>query len=264
VNTLSRKLRELEINNVAPLHIEEGSTRLSPYCMSDAERELHSAALQIMQSLKTKAERASEMLKQNPGADVDVSELQLNPEQQVIVNTSDRLFTERVMELFDNGVAQYIHLNDPVNKFIFYSRLNWFLREMGEWLFLRWQEDQIYDAPDFFNLCSGEQEHRLKPIYDRWRKWLSEESWERYYEQHCRSAFRSYEDLTPEEKAEEERNAENEERENAEWVEQDKRFLRDKCPSCIEKCKWYHEQTGNKRGRSAWLKKKFRFQCQSA
>lgn len=248
MNPLSRKLRELETNNVAPLHIEEGSTRLSPYCMSDAERDIHAAALPILQSLKAKAERASEMLEQNPSVDVDVSELQLSPEQQAIVDISTRLFRERAMELFDNGVAQYIHLNDPVNKFIFYSRLNWFLGEMGEWLFLRWQEDQVYDAPDFFNLCSGEQEQRLKPIYNKWRDWLSKESWERYYEQHCKSATRSYEELTPDEKAQLERDAENEERENAEWIEQDKRFLRDKCPSCTEKCSWYNEKKGNKEG----------------
>ena len=71
MNRLSRKLRELE-TNVAPLHIEEGSTRLSPYCMSEAERQIHATAVPILQSLKAKAEHASEMHKRTPSANIDV------------------------------------------------------------------------------------------------------------------------------------------------------------------------------------------------
>lgn len=241
MNRLSRKLRELE-TNVAPLHIEEGSTRLSPYCMSDAERQIHAAAVPILQSLKAKAERASEMHKQNPSANVDVSELQLSHEQQTIVDTSNRLFAERVMELFDNGVAQYIHLNDPINKFIFYSRLNWFLNEMGEWLFLRWQEDQIYADPDFFDICPGEQEKRLQPVYSKWRRWLSEESWLKYSEENCK--IKDLPELTAEQIDEDAKLVASE---NAAEEANEAKFLKEKCPSCPEKCKWFHSHGENKK-----------------
>ena len=38
--------------------------------------------------------------------------------------------------MFDNGIAQFIHLNDPMSKWIFYSRFSWFISEMQDWLFL--------------------------------------------------------------------------------------------------------------------------------
>lgn len=160
--------------------------------------------------------------------------VKLNPEEQTLVFKSSSLITQRVMHLFDLAIGSYIHLNDPMCKWLFYARLNWFLSEMQDWLFLLWREYQTTSAPDFFNLCAGEQERRLKPVYDGWRDWLSEESWQKYYAQH-EPKFRRYEDLSPEEKAELEREAEKEEQEEAEWIEQDKRFLRDKCPSCSTK-----------------------------
>lgn len=233
MNRLSKKLRELE-TNIAPIHIKKGTSRLSSECMGDAEREIHAAAVPILQSLKAKAERASEMLKQNPGANVDISELQLSPEQQTIVDTSNRLFAERVMELFENVVAQYIHLNDPVNKFIFYSRLNWFLTEMSEWLFLRWQEDQIYADPDFFDICHGKQEKRLQPVYSKWRRWFSEESWLKYSEANCK--MKDLPELTAEQIEEDAKLVASE---NAAEEANEAKFLKEKCLVCPEKCKWF-------------------------
>ena len=241
MNLLSKKLRELEAK-VAPLHIEKGSTKLASQCMSDAEYEIHNAASLILQRLKAKAERASETLKQNTSANVDVSELQLSLEQQTIVDTSNRLFAEHVMELFDNGIAQYIHLNDPINKFIFYSRLNWFLTEMGEWLFLRWQEDQIYADPNFFDICHGEQEKRLQPVYSKWRRWLSEESWLKYSEENCK--MKDLPELTAEQIEEDARMVASE---NAAEEANEAKFLKEKCPSCPEKCKWFHSHGENKK-----------------
>ncbi|HDQ06573.1 MAG TPA: hypothetical protein ENN36_07625 [Candidatus Bathyarchaeota archaeon] len=234
MNRLSKKLRELE-TNIAPIHIKKGTSRLSSECMSDAEQEIHSVAASILKRLKAKAERASEMLEHNPSANVDISELQLSPEQQTIVDTSNRLFAERVMELFDNGVAQYIHLNDPINKFIFYSRLNWFLTEMGEWLFLRWQEDQIYADPDFFDICHGEQEKRLQPVYSKWRRWLTEESWLKYSEENCK--MKELPELTDEQIEEDAKLVASE---NAAEEANEAKFLKEKCPACPEKCKWFY------------------------
>jgi hypothetical protein len=239
VNQLSRKLHELEKNVISDTPNFE-DTRL--IIDDDAEQVLHDRAKIILENYRRRLGNAQEELKCGSGVNVD-DLVKLSPEEQVIVFKSSSLITQRVMHLFDLAVGSFIHLDDPVCKWIFYGRLNWFLSEMQDWLFLLWREHQITGAPDFFTLCSGEQERRLKPVYDKWRDWLSKASLEEYYAKHA-PPVRRYEDLTPEEKAELERDEANEEREEAEWIEQDKRFLRDKCPSCTEKCKWYQEQTG--------------------
>ena len=166
--------------------------------------------------------------------------LDLTSDEKAIVDKSNALYTHRVMELFENGIARYIHLNDPINKLIFYSRLNWFVAEMKEWLFLLWQEDQVYGDPEFFNLCAGDKKKRLEPIYDRWRKWLSEQSWNKYYKENNQKIVSLLHEI-----AEKEIEAELKkfEQENAEEKTKDAKFLREKCPSCPERCKWYHKQT---------------------
>ena len=115
---------------------------------------------------------------------------------------------------------------------------------MGEWLFLRWQEDQIFADPNFFDICPGEQKRLLNHVYEKWRNWFSPESWDKYWSDHV--TFRSYEDLTPEEKAKLEQDSQLEEKEEVEWTEQEKKILHDKCPKCKTKCKWYYEQMKEK------------------
>jgi hypothetical protein len=242
VNQLSRKLHQLEKNVVSSTPNFE-DTRLT--INNVAEQRLHDQAKVIMESYSYRLENAQNEL--NSGSDVDTDDLvKLSPEEQTIVSKSSSLIIQRIMYLFDVAVGSFIHLNDPICKWIFYSRLNWFLSEMQEWLFLFWKENEISNAPDFYSICVGEQERRLKPVYDKWREWLSEESWNKYYAK-SKPALRKYEDFTPEEKAQYDRELENEAHEEAEWMEQDKRFLHEKCPSCTEKCKWYFEQIGEKK-----------------
>jgi hypothetical protein len=242
VNRLSRKLRELEKNVVSETPDFE-DTRL--IIGNDAEQQLHERAKRIMENYRYRLDDAKEVLESGSDVNVDDS-VKLSPEEDAIVFKSSSLITQRIMHLFDLAVGSFIHLNDPLCKWIFYGRLNWFLGEMQEWLFLVYREHQITSAPDFFTVCAGEQERRLKPVYDEWRDWLSKESWEKYYDEH-KPKFRKYEDFTPEEKAQYDRDVEIEAREEAEWIEQDKRFLREKCPSCKEKCTWYYEQTGKRK-----------------
>jgi hypothetical protein len=241
VNQLSRKLHELEKNVVSDIpNFEDTYLTIN----NDVEQRLHDKAKMILVNHRYQSENALKELKNGSGVDVDKS-VELSPEEKVIVSKSSSLITQRVMYLFDLAVGSLIHLDDPICKWIFYSRLNWFLSEMQEWLFLLWRENQIASAPDFFNICIGEQEQRLKPIYAQWRDWLSKESWEKYCAEN-KPPLKTYEDFTPEEKAQYDRDLENEALEEAEWLEQDKRFLRDKCPSCTQKCKWYFEQIGEK------------------
>ena len=237
MNPISKKLRELE-NNVVNTKPKAPSYF---HITDDTERELHKRACTILRFQRDKAKELEELLKDNPKAEVDIHALDLSPDDKTIVDASTEIYRNRVLEVFDASIAQYCHLNDPVNKWIFYSRFNWFIREMQDWLFLRWREDQIYDTPDFFDLCAGEQERRLAPVYSKWRKYLTEESWSKFYEEHCRRPVSEIPELTAEEIAEDEQLTA---QENAEEEAKDAKFLKEKCPTCTEKCKWYYEQVG--------------------
>ena len=229
---LSKKLRNLE-KNVVP-DTPRGETRI--IIDDNAEMELHQRASEIQQVQKAKAEDLHKILTEKPNAEVDMDSLNLSSKNQLIVNKSRSLYRYRVMELFDNAIGQEIHLNDPINKWIFYNRFNWFLSEMSEWLFLRWREDQVYSEPGFFNLCMGEQDKRLAPVYAKWRKdWLSPESYNRFYEEHKPHLA----DPTPEEEEEDAKLCEQEEREGRAL---DAKFLREKCPTCTQKCTWFERK----------------------
>jgi hypothetical protein len=240
MRSISRKLRDLEKNVVS----DTPKTKTVLYIEDPDEREIHKRAGEILTRQREIAVELQGILKANPKAEVNMRALDLTSDEKAIVDKSNSLYRHRVMELFDNGVAQYVHLNDPVNKWIFYSRLNWFLREMKDWLFLRWQEDQVYDDPEFFNLCAGEQEKRLKPIYSRWREWLSEDSWNEYYVEHEQQRVSDFIREPTAEEVEEDRKRV--EQDNAEEEARDARFLKEKCPSCTEKCSWYYEKVKEK------------------
>jgi hypothetical protein len=179
MNSISKKLRDLEKNVID----DAPRTKTILYIEDPTELEIHKRAGDILAKQREIAAELYDILKANPKAEISAHALDLTPNEKAIVDKSNALYHHRVMELFDIGIAQFIHFNDPINKWIFYSRLNWFLMEMQDWLFLRWQEDQVYDDPEYFNLCAGEQEKLLEPIYSKWRKWLSEESWKNYYEE---------------------------------------------------------------------------------
>jgi hypothetical protein len=241
LNPISKKLRELENNVIDDIP----KTKTVLYIEDATEREIHKRAAEILQRQHDTAEELHNILKENPKAEVSAHALDLTADEQAIVDKSNALYHYRVMELFDVNIAQFCHLNDPINKWIFYSRFNWFIREMQEWLFLRWQEEQVYEDPEYFNLCAGEQAKLIDPIYSKWRKWLSKESWEKYYAEHeQRKVSDSIREPTPEELEEDRKQIE---QDNAEEEAKDAKFLAEKCPCCTEKCKWYYEQTGEKK-----------------
>ena len=182
MNLISKKLHELENNVVG----DAPKTKTVLQIEDAVEGEIHKRAGELLQHQRDIAEQFYNILKKNPKAEVDIHALDFTPDEKAIVDKSNAFYHHRVMELFDNGIAQFIHLNDPFNKWIFYSLFNWFLTEMQDWLFLHWQEEKVYDDPGYFNLCAGEQAKLLEPIYGKWRNWLSEESWNKYYEENLR------------------------------------------------------------------------------
>jgi hypothetical protein len=179
--------------------------------------------------------------------------VRIGSDEKIIVDKSNAFYGHRVMELFDIGIARFIHLNDPLNKWIFYNRSGWFLSEMQKWLFLLWYEKQICDNPEFYKLCPGELAQIRERIESRWRDWLSEESWKRFFEarveQKLDKSLREAMQQEPEEDEEEEE--EELEREAALQKANDAKTLREKCPGCAEKCKEYFERRGDKKRESA-------------
>jgi hypothetical protein len=241
MNLISKKLHELENNVVS----DTPKTKTVLQIDDAVEGEIHKRAVELLQRQRNTAEQFYNTLKENPKAKVDIHTLDFSPDEKTLVDKSNAFYHHRVMELFDNGIAQFIHLNDPFDKWIFYSRFNWFLSEMQDWLFLRWQEEQVYGDPEYFNLCAGEQAKLLEPVYSKWRNWLSEESWNKYFAEHeAQRVADSMREPTQQEIEEEQKLVE---RENAEEKTKNAKFLKEKCPGCMEKCKSYFEQLREKK-----------------
>jgi hypothetical protein len=240
MNPISKKLYDLEKNVID----DKPKTKTILYIDDPVEREIHRRAAAILSKQREIATELYNALKANPKAEINVNDLDLSSDEKAIVDKSNALCHYRIMELFDNAVAQFIHLNDPINKWIFYSRFNWFITEMQDWLYWLWRENQVYDTPGYFDMCAGEREKFYEPIRRNWRKWLTEDSWEKYYEDYPPKISQNVPELIPEELEEERKQIE---RDNAEEEAKEAKFLAERCPSCKEKCKWYYEQIGEKK-----------------
>jgi hypothetical protein len=97
-------------------------------------------------------------------------------------------------------------------------------------------EQEVLDSPGFFDLCTGEQERRLKPVYDKWDHSLfSEKSFKDYVTEKWGTTLVKIPESTPEELVEMEK-------QEQEDIEFDKRVLKEKCPSCPNQCEWYRRE----------------------
>jgi len=242
MKTLTRKVSELEKNVLSDIPKPE-DTYLGTN--NNDELELFRRANRIQEEQKRQATELQEKTKANPTVDYTAEMkaiLELSEENQTIVDQSNLIYVQRVMHLFDNAIAQHIHLNKPGIKYMFYDRFNWFLSDMTEWLSLLNQEFSTYDEPGFFDLCQGEQDKKLKPVMDSWRgDWFSDESFDRWLNAHPlpSSKLKS----PKEEVREEEEEAKLTKKELRETEENNTRYLREKCPTCKEQCEWYKKQT---------------------
>ena len=96
-------------------------------------------------------------------------------------------------------------------------------------------ENAILEAPDFFSLCSGEQDERLKPVYDRWdRNLFSEKSYKDYVSRVFKTDFK-----LPEMTQEQLKQMEREEQADIEF---DNQVFIEKCPTCPKQCDWYFDE----------------------
>ena len=217
-----RKLHDIEKQSV----IEE-PTEAKMLIESDKEMQLHRIAKQILERHVKDIEDFKSNL---DGSTCPV----LSEADQALVNASNTLILKRFLLLFQEFGEAFVYYGNPGAEWQFWIRLLWLISETQQYAVQSMAENDVLDAPEFFTLCAGEQNERLKPVYDNWDKTLfSEESFKSYLREALEK--RPLPSLSPEQMAEMER----EEREDVEF---DKRVLAEKCPTCPKPCEWYKQE----------------------
>jgi hypothetical protein len=246
MNILSKKLHELE-KNVLPEFPEKGTTKITwengDIELDRAESELLRRATQI---LEAHAEEMQEALARGENAYTPLS-----PSDQVIVDTADRRLMARILDIFELFVDTFVTQKDPMATWIFYTRFYWLIEETRKLKEQYDAEEEVFDTPGYWELCEGEQERRLAPVYAAWNHDLfTPESFERYCDRH--HVFKTTEDIqqlianrTPEQARQDELEEQQEENEEKAATERNTRYLREKCPTCLKPCDWFKKNTQN-------------------
>ena len=235
MNVLSKKLHELE-NNIIDFSVEDGSTIISNQCMNPGEVELHNKAIKLTEARKDFANQLYKKLENNPKEDISEINRFFSEKEKTIVDASQRLYLLRAIDVMNVALFQHIHLNQPMQKALFYMRFHWFLDEMQEWLWLSYLEQHISEDK---NMCEGEKEKLLeKQVYKKWRKWFATNSFKKWMKKNNASLFKKTKDFSPQELEEmEKREVELE----TQYKAEDLAEIKGRCSNCKEKCKWYHE-----------------------
>ncbi|MCL1977408.1 MAG: hypothetical protein FWG55_04805 [Candidatus Bathyarchaeota archaeon] len=239
MNALTRKISALEKNVVNdtpdPAETYIGST-------NKEEWELIKIAKEIVGRQKQQLTELEKSQKVNPTVDYtskvnDI--LTLSDEAEAIVMQAGHIALQRAFHIFDDTIAFRYHQGNDLNKTIFYARFFWFLSEMQDMLHHSTMENKIMGESGFFDLCKGEQDKKLKVCYDSWREWFSSESFVQWLKSNPFTPSNTK--LIQEEVTEtEEYNAIKETEQKAN--ERDAKHLKEKCPTCSNKCKLYNKQ----------------------
>ena len=246
MNTVSKKLHELE-KNVLPELPEKGTTKITwengDIELDRAESELHKRATQI---LEAHAEEMQEALTRG-----ETAYTPLSPSDQAIVDAANRRLMSRILDIFELFVDTFVTQKDPMATLIFYTRFYWLIEETRKFKEQYDAEEAVFDSAGYWDLCEGEQERLLAPVYAAWNHDLfTPESFQRYCDRH--HVFKTTEDiqqLTANRTAEQARADESEEQqeqaENAEYYARNARYLKEKCPTCAELCGWFRKNAQN-------------------
>ena len=141
---------------------------------------------------------------------------------------------KRFLLLFQDFAKTFITLGDPTAEHVFWVRFMWLIEESQKFAEQARAENAVLESPGFFGLCVGEQDRRLKPVYDKWDKNLfTEKSYHDYVEHH----FMTFK-LPPMSQAD----IEETERQEQADIEFDRQVLKEKCPTCSNPCDWYEEE----------------------
>jgi hypothetical protein len=240
MNIVSKKLHELE-KNVLPDLPEKGTTKITwengDIDLDRAESELHKRATQILQA------HAEEMQEALTRGETDVSPL--STADQAIVDVAERRFMARILEIFRTFTDAFVTYKDPMVDWVFYTRFYWLIEETRKFKEQYDAEEAVFNTPGYWDLCEGEQERRLAPVYAAWNHDLfTPESFQRYCERH--HVFKTTEDIqqfianrTPEQARQDELEEQQEENEEKAATERNARYLKEKCPTCAEPCDWF-------------------------
>jgi hypothetical protein len=240
MNILNRKLHLLE-KNVLPEIPEEGTTRITwengDVELDRAENELHRRAHQILEA------HAEEMQEALSRGETDV--IRLSSADQAIVDAANRRFMVRILEIFQTFTDAFVTYKDPIANWVFYTRFYWLIEETRKFKEQYDAEEEVFNTPGYWELCEGEQEKRLAPVYAAWNHDLfTPESFNRYCGKH--HVFKTTEEIqqfianrTPEQARQDELEEQQEQAENAETDARNARYLKEKCPTCAEKCDWF-------------------------
>jgi hypothetical protein len=219
MNTISRKPYEIQKQSA----IEE-PTEARLFVDNDKEMQLHKTVHQIL-------ERHLKDLEDFRNNLDDSTCPVLTEQEQALVDESSRFMLKRFLLLFQQFAKTFITLGDPTAEHVFWVRFMWLIEESQKFAIQARAENEVLEAPDFFSLCQGEQDRRLKPVYDKWdRNLFTEKSYHDYVEQH----FKTFK-LPPMSKAE----IEEAERQEQADIEFDNKMFREKCPICLKPCEWY-------------------------
>ena len=246
MNIVSKKLHELE-KNVLPELPEKGTTKITwengNIDLDRAESELHKRATQILEA------HAEEMQEALTRGETDV--VPLSPADQTIVDTANRRLMARILEIFQVFTDTFVTLKDPMANWIFYTRFYWLIEETRKFKEQYDAEESVFNTPGYWDLCEGEQERRLAPVYAAWNHDLfTPESFQRYCDRH--HVFKTTEDIqqfianrTPEQARQDELEEQQEENEEKAATERNARYLKEKCPTCAEPCGWFKKNAQN-------------------
>ncbi len=246
MNIASKKLYELE-KNVLPELPEKGTTKITwengDIELDRAESELHRRAIQI---LEAHAEELQEAMERG-----ETTCTPLSPSDQAIVDAANRRFMARILEIFQVFTDAFVTLKDPLANWIFYTRFYWLIEETRRFKEQYDAEEEVFNTPGYWELCEGEQERRIAPVYAAWNYDLfTPESFQRYCEQH--HVFKTTEEIqqltanrTPEQARQDELEEQQEENEEKAAMERNARYLKEKCPTCAEQCDWFKKMSQN-------------------
>lgn len=242
MNIVSKKLHELE-KNVLPELPEKGTTKITwengDIELDRAESELHKRATQI---LEAHAEEMQEALSRG-----ETAYTPLSPSDQAIVDTANRRLMARILEIFQVFTDTFVTLKDPLANWIFYTRFYWLIEETRKFKEQYDAEESVFNTSGYWDLCEGEQERLLAPVYANWNHDLfTPESFQRYCDRH--HVFKTTDDIqqltanrTAEQAKADELEEQQEQAENAEYDARNARYLKEKCPTCAEPCDWFRK-----------------------
>ncbi len=246
MNTLSRKLYALE-KNVLPELPQEGTTKITwengDTELDRAENELHRRATQILEAHVKEMQQALEQ-----GENTCIP---LLPSDQAIVDAANRRLMARILDIFQVFTDTFVTYKDPMANWVFYTRFYWLIEETRKFKEQYTAEKEVFNTPGYWELCEGEQERLIAPVYEAWNHDLfTPESFQRYCEQH--HVFKTTEDIqqltanrTPEQARQDELEEQQEENEEKATAERNARYLKEKCPTCAKKCDWFKKISQN-------------------